>query len=332
VTMRQCMRAAALLLLCLLHSNWAHAYSCSATSPGTQSVASVSPVQGSAYQVSGVIAVTCTVGLLESLANGSSIIACLNITGGSGSSYRTLTSSAGGTLQYNLYSDSAHSQVWGAAATAPPNPVWVNFNLGLLNILLGGSFTYNVPIYTYVPSGQLTAAAGTYQQSLSGANANVTYIAYVGTQPACSAGWASGGSFAFTVQATVINDCKIAATNVNFGTAGVINSALPATGTITAQCTYGDNYSIALNGGSASGATVTSRAMTLAGGGATVGYGLYADAGRSTIWGDGTAGTTTSGSSANGSNQSFTVYGLVPAQRTPVPGNYSDTVTATISY
>jgi spore coat protein U-like protein len=331
VKMRYWFHAGALLLLCLFHSTGAQAYSCSATSPGTQSVANVSPVQGSSYQISGVVAVTCSVGLLEGLVNGTSIIACLNIAGGSGSSYRTLTT-GGNSLQYNLYSDSAHTQVWGSSATAPPNPVPVVFNLGLLGLLLGGSATVNVPIYTYIPSGQTAAPAGTYQQIMSGANTSVTYIAYTGTQPTCSAGWSNGGSFAFTVQATVINDCKIAATNVNFGTTGVINSALTATGTITAQCTYGDTYSIALNGGSSSGATVTARAMTLSTGTATVAYGLYTDPARTTTWGDGTGGTGTGGGTANGSNQSYTVYGQVPVQRTPVPGSYIDTVTATISY
>jgi spore coat protein U-like protein len=34
----------------------------------------------------------------------------------------------------------------------------------------------------------------------------------------------------------------------------------------------------------------------------------------------------------NGSAQSFTVYGRVPPQAAPAPGNYSDTITVTVTY
>ncbi|MGF6870861.1 hypothetical protein OKW35_000315 [Paraburkholderia sp. MM5477-R1] len=70
----------------------------------------------------------------------------------------------------------------------------------------------------------------------------------------------------FTVNATVINDCTIAATNINFGTAGILSSTLTATGTLSVACTNNDAYSIALSPGAGSGATVADRRMTKAGG------------------------------------------------------------------
>ena len=36
--------------------------------------------------------------------------------------------------------------------------------------------------------------------------------------------------------------------------------------------------------------------------------------------------------SGSGNQQVITVYGQVPAQSTPAPGSYSDTITATISF
>ena len=72
--------------------------------------------------------------------------------------------------------------------------------------------------------------------------------------------------------------------------------------------------------------------MQRAGGGGTVGYQLYVDAAHTTPWGDGTAGTSMATGGGTGNQQVVNVYGVVPAQTTPAPGNYSDTITATISF
>jgi spore coat protein U-like protein len=55
------------------------------------------------------------------------------------------------------------------------------------------------------------------------------------------------------------------------------------------------------------------------------------DSGRATPWGD-SVGVNTMAATGSGLVQSFTVYGRVPAQNTPSPGSYSDTVVLTISY
>ena len=60
------------------------------------------------------------------------------------------------------------------------------------------------------------------------------------------------------------------------------------TSTITATCASGADYTIALNAG-VQGGTVALRRM--AAGGGTLNYNMYSDPGRTTIWGDGTAGT-----------------------------------------
>jgi spore coat protein U-like protein len=318
--------------VCLLiwHPHTAHAVTCSATSPGTLNFGNVSPVSGNSYPVSGTITVTCTVGVLEGLLTGSHVFACLSISGATTSTPRSLTNGSN-SLQYNLYYDSAYTTVWGSAASAPPNPVWVDFNLGLLGILLGGTGSLSVPIYGYLPANQISAPAGTYTQTFSGSTTSLNYTVYTGAQPTCSAAWTSGGNFAFSATATVVNDCNISATNINFGSSGVLGSALTRNGTITAQCTSGDNYSIGLNAGTTPGGTLGNRLMAGPGSG-SVRYQLYTGSSFASVWGDGTSGTVTAGGTGTGSNQQYTVYGLVPAQSTPVPGSYNDTVTATITY
>jgi len=110
----------------------------------------------------------------------------------------------------------------------------------------------------------------------------------------------------------------------------VLASALTASGSISAQCTNGDAFQIALNGGSSG--NVAARTMQRSGGGGSVGYQLYQDSGLTTPWGDGTGGTSMATGTGSGFAQALTVYGRVPAQATPAPGNYSDTITATISF
>ncbi len=66
-------------------------------------------------------------------------------------------------------------------------------------------------------------------------------------------------------------------------------------------------------------------------GGATIGYTLYRDAARTQLWGTTTGADTFAGTGA-GVAQSVTVYGRVPAQATPAPGVYADTVNVTVTY
>jgi len=63
----------------------------------------------------------------------------------------------------------------------------------------------------------------------------------------------------------------------------------------------------------------------------SVTYGIYSDIARATAWGS-LAGATIAGT-GTGLTQSLTMYGRVPPQSpTPPPGNYSDTLIATITY
>jgi spore coat protein U-like protein len=95
------------------------------------------------------------------------------------------------------------------------------------------------------------------------------------------------------------------------------------------QCTNTTPYNIGLDAGTGTGATVAVRKLST--GGVTVNYTLYSDSGRTTVWGN-TVSTDTVAATGNGASQSYTVYGRVPAQTTPAPGTYTDTVTVTVTY
>jgi spore coat protein U-like protein len=134
----------------------------------------------------------------------------------------------------------------------------------------------------------------------------------------------------FTVQITITASCTInSASTLNFGSQGVLTANVDQTSTIQVQCTNTTPYNIGLNAGTATGATVTTRKMTS--GSNTVSYALYSDSGRTTNWGN-TVGTDTVAATGTGASQSFTVYGRVPAQTTPAPATYTDTITVTVTY
>jgi spore coat protein U-like protein len=135
----------------------------------------------------------------------------------------------------------------------------------------------------------------------------------------------------FPVTATVLKACVVSATALNFGnydpTSG---TATDASSTITVLCTVGTSFTVGLNAGTGSGATVTNRGMT--NGGNTLHYALYQDTGRTTNWGN-TAGTDTPAAIvAPVSTSSLTVYGRIAAGQNVAAASYTDTVTVTVNY
>jgi spore coat protein U-like protein len=139
----------------------------------------------------------------------------------------------------------------------------------------------------------------------------------------------------FQVTANVVSACAVSASVLNFGSSiDPLSAGTPLDGssTISVQCTNTTPYAVALNaGGNAGGASnFTARAMR--NGSNSMGYQLYIDSARSTVWGDGTASSSTVSGTGSGSTQSLSLYGRVPSLAGAVPGLYSDTVTVTITY
>lgn len=127
--------------------------------------------------------------------------------------------------------------------------------------------------------------------------------------------------------------CTISTTGVSFGNYDVFNAApTDTTGSVTYNCLLGIPVQINLTKGSA--ASFTPRTMTK--GAETFAYNLYLDAARSTVWGDGTGGTSVYTRSLSlldiNSNIIVTIYGRIPARQDVSAGAYTDTVTAVINF
>ena len=144
--------------------------------------------------------------------------------------------------------------------------------------------------------------------------------------------WSATTSTTFTVSSTVVATCNVSAGALNFGSMlpTPIQSNVDATSSISATCSNSVPYSIALNAGTGTGATVALRKMSS--GADTLNYQLYTDSQRTAIWGDGTAGTTVSNQTGSGSAQTITVYGRIPTGQTPPVGSYTDTITVTVTF
>ena len=146
-----------------------------------------------------------------------------------------------------------------------------------------------------------------------------------------AAGIAATATTTFQVTATVLSVCTVAATNLAFGNYDA-SSGTPndASSTVTTTCSNTTAYTVALNAGTGSGATVALRKMT--NGANTLNYSMYTTAGRTTVWGDGTLSTVTQAGTGNGAGQALTVFGRVPVGQYVTAGSYTDTVTATVTY
>lgn len=140
------------------------------------------------------------------------------------------------------------------------------------------------------------------------------------------------GSSNFDVTMTIVANCVIASTALDFGqTRGVLGAAINANSTLNVTCTNTTPYNIGLSAGSGTGSLGTTRYLSAAGGNtATVLFNLFQSAGANP-WGN-TQGTNTVGGTGTGAAQVLTVYGEVPAQATPAPDAYRSTITATVYF
>jgi spore coat protein U-like protein len=132
------------------------------------------------------------------------------------------------------------------------------------------------------------------------------------------------------VKIVIQNACNVtttAPTTLDFATQGPLVANVDQTATISVTCTTNAPYNVGLDGGG--GNNINGRRMI--NGTNTVGYQLYQNSARSTVWGN-TPGTDTVPGSGSGAAQTLTVYGRVPPQTTPPAGTYNDAVTVTVSY
>lgn len=131
--------------------------------------------------------------------------------------------------------------------------------------------------------------------------------------------------------ATVKNGCTLdQVSDLNFGQQSPSTSTSlsgTSSSTITVTCPVNTTFSIGLGSGLHS--QQSTRYLCNSNDNQCVSYQLYQDAGHSKVWDDTNTQTVLS---ATGTSQSLTVYGVVPSQNWPTPGNYSDIVTVTLNY
>ena len=134
----------------------------------------------------------------------------------------------------------------------------------------------------------------------------------------------------FDVTITIEKSCDDTATqNVAFADSVSAAGAVQATGSVSVQCTNGADYNVALNGG----ATEDVAARQMSNGTDTIAYQLYQDAARTTVWGDtGTARLEGIGTGFSGDDIDHVVYAEATLTGDETAGDYSDTITATVSF
>jgi spore coat protein U-like protein len=230
-------------------------------------------------------------------------------------------------LVHELYTDASRSTIWGSWGLSTTQyglyPHGITYDLALGP---GGSASVPLTVYGRVFANQTSSGPGSYVWTTSTAPAaGYDYR----NAAACPTGTKQATSAGSNWSATINANCLVSASNLNFGTVGALVSSIDATSSISVQCTKGTPYAVGLGIGTGPGATVANRLMTS--GPAQVSYSLYTNSGHTTVWGN-TVGTNTVSGTGNGSSQGLTVYGRVPAQTTPAPATYSDTIVVTVTY
>lgn len=228
-------------------------------------------------------------------------------------------------LAYNLYSNAARTTVWGSYFWGlPPTPPTINLRLNG-----AGNGTVNTNVYARIFSGQTSKPSGFYSSSFTGSHTLISYNVrgIIGT---CSAADLDNATTSpFIVSATNDPSCTVSASNLTFPDTGFLDTAVAQTSTINVTCPSTLPYRIALDGGLSGASDPTQRKLTL--GAEEITYGLYRDNAYALPWGS-TAGVNTAAGTGTGVAQGFTVYGRIPAQTTPTPGIYDDTIVVTVTY
>ena len=208
-----------------------------------------------------------------------------------------------GSLRYDIYKDSARSQIWCSAGQ--------RYDI-TLDYSSGSTQTRTITLYGRVGAGQ-TAPYGSYADTLY-------------------ADLKKGGGVLMTIpvpiSGSVAATCLISAGTLAFG------AYLPATpkdasATVSVNCTDTAPYQVSLGTGrNSSGGT-----RRMAGpNGSFLSYTLHRNAARTSAWGDGGAIGAKVAGTGTGTAQSLTVYGRIPSGQNNPPGSYSDSVFVTVDY
>lgn len=221
-------------------------------------------------------------------------------------------------LAYGLYADSGRTQPLGPNGSAVSARLWLGDRPNV-------AAQATLHVHGRIGAGQTGLAGGTHtddvQLRLHRQDANgrdcATGAVQAVLRPNVRAQLASGS-------------CTVVATDLDFGRSHTLAGALDGSAVLGVTCTAGTPYAVALSGGTVA-QDVLNRRLGRNGlaGRDTIVYQLYRDSARSQLWGGEPHRVEAVGT---GSPNTHVVYGRLPAQSTPVAGDYRDTITATVSY
>ena len=132
--------------------------------------------------------------------------------------------------------------------------------------------------------------------------------------------------------------CSVSTSAISFGTYNPISpSDVDVASAISVTCSVliiGGNVSYQIRLGAGASADQLNR--TMKSGASSLGYNLYTDIARATVWGDGSGGTGVATMSYPiaiiSRTDDFTIYGRLPAGQSVAAGAYSDTIIATVEF
>jgi spore coat protein U-like protein len=128
--------------------------------------------------------------------------------------------------------------------------------------------------------------------------------------------------------------CSVTTTPVSFGNYDVFTSTpLDTTGTISLVCNNPEKkpMPVTISISSGGSGSFNPRQMRRAGGTDRMNYYLFIDPSKTTVWGDGTGGTSTFTSTiVKTSPLNATIFGRLPARQNLSAGAYGDTLVVTV--
>ncbi len=312
------------LLLCLGMLGWSHdaraAVTCTLSGP-TIAFGSINPTM-SAQTASGTGTFTCSNSGTASV----TIYACLSLGTGSGgisASDRTLLGGESGSAHIPITISNPgidNNNVGDGTVNAMAGPI----NFTVASKSAGGG---NIPLSVQIAATGTIPQEGDYSSTLSGTSAEMIYTtsAKPTSCPSLVSGTNSTASMTLAITASIPTTCSVTAGNLVFGSAGVLATAVSTSASVGVTCNTSNSVIVSIDNGS-TGTSPTSRLMTS--GSNSITYGIYQDSGHTKPWGS-TSGTNTESLGGSGT---LTAYGLVPAQASPVPGNYADVVNVAVAY
>ena len=260
------------------------------------------------------------IGCDDITAGTTTITMCGNLGAGGGGETGGIRQSFSGSdaLGFVLYTAGGTTVPWGSTSTPElGTPFEIDIPVS------GSTADLTTRLNGAVPAGQQSTPVGDYRANFSLSDAVFTYAE---GNLDCSA--PAGGTDAlapFAVTASIVDNCLLETSNLDFGTAGIIGDYIDADTSLSLTCTPGTHYDISIDGGASGDPTH----RLLHAGTDTVTYGLYSNPGHSINWGI-AAGQTVSGS-GSGAEEQYPVYGRIPPQPAAA-GAYADTVVVTITY